>query len=407
MSRKHILFISQYFQPDFGGSATRAYNAARGLIMNGCDVTVITAFPHYPEGHIPLKYARKIIALEEMDGIRLIRTFVPSLPHSSPIKRIIIHSSFMLSSLLGLFYVKDIDTIFAMSPNMFSVFPSLFYRFFSRKGIKIIRNVDDLWPEVFYDLGLVKSKVAKSILDWISLFTYRKSASIIPVSRGYVTTLVNKYHIEKERIHVIEHGVDTSIFRPIADESREMTSNNRIIIMYSGAINVGYDFELLFKVAKILEWREEIRFIIRGVGDYTLRVMDLLSKYRSTNVEVFTDMLPKDQLISLLNRADIFVLPMRHLGSIDRGFPTKILEYQALGKPIVCISDGEAARYIKETNSGLVTASRDPHKVASLLMRLESDRMLATQLGRNGLKNIEERLSLEKIGQRLLQVIGT
>ena len=67
-------------------------------------------------------------------------------------------------------------------------------------GREIIRNVDDLWPEIFYDLGIVKSKFLKTILDFFAYISYKVPKMIIPVSEGYVNTITNKYkttHIVK------------------------------------------------------------------------------------------------------------------------------------------------------------------------------------------------------------------
>src|SRR5438445_9902351 len=118
----NVLIIAQYFPPDFGGSSTRAYNASIGLKLMGCNVTVISAFPHYPSGNIPSKYKTKILSVEELDGIKVIRTWVPKLAHSSISKRIIIHLSFILLSLLGLFYTIIVDIIFVMNPILFVFF---------------------------------------------------------------------------------------------------------------------------------------------------------------------------------------------------------------------------------------------------------------------------------------------
>jgi colanic acid biosynthesis glycosyl transferase WcaI len=110
-----VLIISQYFPPDRNGSSTRAYNTVLGLTLQGCNVTVIAAFPHYPDGHIPSKYKRRILSLEEIDGIKLIRTWVPSFAHLPLIKRVLLHLSFMFSSLLGLVHTRKVDVIFASS----------------------------------------------------------------------------------------------------------------------------------------------------------------------------------------------------------------------------------------------------------------------------------------------------
>ena len=46
----HVLILSQIFPPDMGGSATRAYNVAKGLVLNRVKVTVVAGFFHYPTG---------------------------------------------------------------------------------------------------------------------------------------------------------------------------------------------------------------------------------------------------------------------------------------------------------------------------------------------------------------------
>jgi hypothetical protein len=43
----HVIILSQIFSPDMGGSATRAYNVAKGLILNNAKVTMIAGFPHH------------------------------------------------------------------------------------------------------------------------------------------------------------------------------------------------------------------------------------------------------------------------------------------------------------------------------------------------------------------------
>jgi colanic acid biosynthesis glycosyl transferase WcaI len=396
-----VLIISQYFPPDRNGSSTRAYNTVLGLTLQGCNVTVIAAFPHYPDGHIPSKYKRKILSLEEIDGIKLVRTWVPSFAHFPLIKRVLLHISFMLSSLLGLAHIRKVDVIFAMNPNLFAFFPALIYKLLFRKNI--IRNVDDLWPEVFYDLGIVRSRIFKKILDSIANITYSIPKFIVPLSYGYVQTLTDKYHVPTEKIMVIEHGVDTMKFCKLKTNYSSSSSSSSTIcnnfdnynndnnnekmtptiktrtttIMYSGNLNLGYDFETVIRAAKLLK-SQPVYFIIRGIGVLSDKVSQMVKEYDVKNVEVRTDLLSQEQLVSVLNSADIFLLPMNlDSGAADQGLPTKLLEYQALGKPIVCISNGEAARYINKTQSGLVATTRQPQELAELIMQLVNDQDLA------------------------------
>lgn len=72
-----VLIIAQYFPPDMGGGATRAYNAAKGLSKAGCAVTVVSAFPHYPTGDIPEEYRRKPLSIEYESELKVIRISFP------------------------------------------------------------------------------------------------------------------------------------------------------------------------------------------------------------------------------------------------------------------------------------------------------------------------------------------
>jgi colanic acid biosynthesis glycosyl transferase WcaI len=396
----HILLLSQYFPPDVNGSSTRSFNLAKALVSQGSHVTVISTFPHYPKPKNLKQYGKKLLVIENMDGIKIIRVKIPNLLHYPYYKRILLHLFFCFSSLIGIIYVKKIDVIFAMNPSFFVALPALIYKILFHK--KIIRNVDDLWPEVFYDLKIIQSNFLKKILDFFSQFSYNISSAIIPISEGYVTTLVEKYKISKTKIHVIEHGVDITKFNVI-NETR--IKNSQKVIMYSGAINIGYDFDPVIQAAKLLE-SQHISFVIRGTGDMVDELGEMIKKYGVTNVTVNTELLEKTKLISLLKTADIFLLPMA-FGVIDSGLPTKLLEYQALGKPIICISDGEAGNYIQKTHSGLVARNKDPKQISELILKLIKDENLAKQLGKNGHDYINKNLTLQSIGKRLVSIIDT
>jgi glycosyltransferase involved in cell wall biosynthesis len=342
----------------------------------------------------------------------------------------------MLSSLLGIIHIRKVDVIFAMNPNLFAFLPALIYKVLFRKNI--IRNVDDLWPEVFYELDIVKSRFFKKILDFIASISYRIPVAIIPISHGYVQTLTTKYHIPQEKIMVIEHGVDTRRFRRLktnyssssslgnnlnnSNDNDDNHNNERVIptttktktsirtttpttIMYSGNLNLGYDFETVIRAAKLLEL-QPVYFIIRGIGVLSDKVRQMVKEYDVKNVEVRTDLLSQEQLVSVLNSADIFLLPMNLDAKVmDQGLPTKLLEYQAIGKPIVCISNGEAGKYIIETQSGLVATTSKPEELAELIMQLVNDKDLAKRLGDNGFNNINNNLTLNMVGKRLIDVI--
>jgi glycosyltransferase involved in cell wall biosynthesis len=395
----NVLVISQYFPPDIGGGSTRAFNAVMGLHRKGCGLRVVTAFPHYPHGQIPSVYRKKALKFEEMLGVKLIRVWVPALPHDSVVHRVILHLSFAVSSLFAVLFVGQIDIIWAANPNLFSFLPALVYSFVKRKPI--VRNVDDLWPEVFYDLGLVKSKLLRCLLDFLAWLSYSVSVAITPISPGYKKKIVEKYKIKGEKIHIIEVGVRDTVAPEFLIPEAPKES---FVVMYSGALGLGYDFETVLKAAHLLADYEDIVFVIRGMGECEHEIRRMKEKFGLRNVTIDTTYLSKSRLISFLSSADVFLLPMKQAGAVEEGLPTKIFEYQAFGKPIICVSKGEPAAYIRFTRSGIVVEPGNSRALAAAILRLYEDRKLAWELGTNGYKNVSQNLTSERIGERLYAV---
>jgi glycosyltransferase involved in cell wall biosynthesis len=393
-----VLAISQYFPPDIGGSSTRAFNAATGLHKKGCNVKVVTAFPHYPHGNVSRVYRRKAIQLEEMDGIKLIRVWIPALPHNSIVNRVVLHLSFITSSLFAIPFVGKVDVIWAASPNLFSFLPALIYSFVERKPI--IRNVDDLWPEVFYDLNLSQSRLLKRLLDFLAWLSYTVPSAITPISPAYKPRIIEKYRIDKNKIHVIEVGVN-DVIAQVPSQKKE---KSRFVVMYSGILGLGYDFETVLEAAELLKGQKDVLFVIRGIGECEYDIRRTVERLKLDNVKLDTSFLSKPQLASVLNSADVFLLPMRQARAVEEGLPTKIFEYQAFGKPIICSSRGEPAAYISSTKSGLVVQPGDAEALAQAILKLHRDEKLASELGISGYRHVCQNLTSERIGERLYTV---
>ncbi|MDH5689820.1 MAG: glycosyltransferase family 4 protein [Candidatus Bathyarchaeota archaeon] len=394
----HVLVIAQYFPPDMGGGSARASNVVKGLINKGCNVTVIAAFPHYPHGKVPVKYKGKPIVAEQAGGAKVLRVWIPSLPHSSLANRVVLHACFIVSSLFALPFIEGFDVVWAANPNLFCFYSAIVYGFVKQKPI--VRNVDDLWPEVFYELGLVRVRLMRMMLHFLAWFSYVVPAAITPLSPGYKRRIVEKYGVCAEKIHVVEVGVDG-----IKPFNADRNSNEQFIVMYSGVLGLGYDFDIVLKAASLLAENKDVLFVIRGVGELAPRLRRQVRSFNLKNVVFDTSLLPKDELVALLRSADVFLLPMASASSVDEGLPTKVFEYQAYGKPTICVSSGEPARYVEATGSGLVVKPKDVYAFADAVVRLYKDKKLAAELGRNGWRHVSENLTAEKIGERMYKVL--
>lgn len=391
----HVLVIAQYFPPDLGGSATRAYNLAKGLFLNDCNVTVVAAFPHYPHGKIPKEYRWKPIKVEWMGKIRVIRTFMPPIKSEGFFKRILLIGAFAISSLFALPFVGKVDAVWSSS-----WIPGLVYGRVKRRPVAL--NEDDLTLEDMVDLKLIdEDSLVLRIAEWVYRVFLIKGDAVTPISPGYVETLSKKYCVEKSRIHVVRGGVDLSVFKPSAHKQK----SEKFVVLYSGAFSVAYDFQQIFKAAKIVEEKhDDVEFVLQGKGELYGSMCSKVDELNVKNVKIVDKLLSREEVAELLNQADVLVLPIVEYKKPYRGMSSKLYEYQAVGKPIICCSRGLPSVYVKETNSGLAVYPGDYEAFAKAVIELKENPKLARMMGENGREHVENELSIEAIGLRMKEI---
>jgi colanic acid biosynthesis glycosyl transferase WcaI len=397
-----VLVIAQYFPPDMGGGATRAYNMVKGLSLAGCEVTVVTAFPHYPTGNIPAKYHKKLLAIENEGKIRVIRTFVPPVASEGYSKRILIFASFIFSSLSALPAVRKVDVIYASNPNIIGVIPSLFYKLFSR--CPIVQNVDDLWPETLFDLGMDKKSAIAKIGVFVAKVTYRFASAITPISPGYVKVLTGKYVVDPSKVQVVPAGVDLSM---VPSERLPKSNNGKFRVLYIGVFSPAYDFDQVLNAAKLLVDNGDIEFVIQGGGELAATINFKIAQANLRNVKVIEKIVSRQEVMLELLNSDALLLPLNGAGSIELGISSKLYEYQAAGKPIICCSAGQSGQYIAETRSGIVVKPGDYKALKEAAVLLQKNPDISRMKGENGKLYVESKLSINQIGsamKRLFEV---
>lgn len=391
-----MLVVAQYFPPDLGGSATRVFNVAKGLALNGCRVTVVAAFPHYPHGNIPREYRWKPIKLEFMDDFRVIRTFMPPIRSVGLFRRLLLIGAFAFSAFFAFPFVGRVDVVWASS-----WVPGVVYGKLKRKPVAL--NVDDLTLEDVNSLGLIGGdSVVLRVAEWIYRFFYVKADVVTPISPGYIETLERKYCVKPWRIRVVRGGVDLSKFS--SNASNRIYGGN-FVVLYSGAFSVGYDFDQVLLAAKRLESVNDVVFVLQGGGELASYLKNKVRELGLENVIIVDKIVGRDEVAKLLKDADALILPLRDYGRPYLGFSSKLYEYQAAGKPIICCAEGQPAEYVKETGSGIVVKPGDYEKLAEAVLFLKQNPDVAGKMGLSGRRYVEEHASIQAVGLELKRVL--
>jgi len=397
----NVLILGEYFPPDIGGAATRSSNVAKGLSLNDCNVTVVTAFPHYPTGRIPKKYKYKPLKVEYAGKTKIVRTFVLPIESEGLLKRLLVFWSFIVSSLFAIPFIGKIDVIWAANPDVLILVPAIVYSSIKRKPI--VTNVDDLIIEDLYDLDLVKRGSAISKLAEIfARIVFTKVKAATPISPGYIPTIV-KYGVDRYRIQVVRGGVDLDVFK----SQPKQNNRNKFVVLYSGGFSIAYDFEQVFRAAKIIENLDpDIEFVIQGKGELLGSMRSRISELKLKNVQIIDKLLSREAVAGFLSQADVLILPLADFKTPYRGMSSKLYEYQAVGKPIICCSRGLPSVFVEDTDSGLVVNPGDVEALANAVLGLKRDPVRCSIYGENGRKWVEAEGSIMAIGEKLDKIFS-
>ena len=220
-----------------------------------------------------------------------------------------------------------------------------------------------------------------------------------PLTEEAKKHIVKFYNINSKKIIVMEHGVNTDIF-----QFKEKSDNSPFTIMYSGALVESYDFDLFLNAIKKFK-EKNFRFIIRGKGLLLEELKRKKNELDLNNLTIDSTIVESKQITDTLSKADIFLVPMKDDYFLNLSLPTKILEYQALGRPIICCSNGAPGNYVKDTNSGISIPAENLSELIHSIQSLESDEILCKKFGTNGINYVKNNLTFEKIGARLSELV--
>jgi colanic acid biosynthesis glycosyl transferase WcaI len=397
----NVLVIAQYYPPDMGGGATRAYNMVKGLCNSGCKVTVVSAFPHYPTGKITAKYKGKLLTIEKEGQVKVIRTFVPHLASDGYARRFLLFLSYIISSLFATPAVGKVDIVWAANPNIISMIPGSIYKILAH--CPVVQNVDDLWPDAFYDLKVSKKSLIFRVCKHLAKRAYKIASAITPLSPAYVSVITNRYNVPQNKVYVVPSGVDLSIF--IQKPKVVGLGKSRFRVLYIGAFSQAYNFDQVLRAAKTLISFDDIEFVIQGGGELASSLNSKVNAMKLKNTKVIEKIISREEVAQILFDADALLLPLNGSSSIEMGISSKLYEYQAAGKPILCCSNGQPSRYIAETKSGLIIEPGNSEMLSKSILYLKDNPELAELMGINGREYVMNNLSIGQIGSLMKQVL--
>jgi colanic acid biosynthesis glycosyl transferase WcaI len=175
-------------------------------------------------------------------------------------------------------------------------------------------------------------------------------------------------------------------------------------VLYSGAFALTYDFDLLLEAAKKLE-DQNILFVLLGDGDAKSEILRKIENLRLDNVFLPTPVSRPEDVARFINYSDVCVIPLKPqmiTSTLTR--PSKVFEFWACGKPVVCCTKGELKDLIEQSGAGIVLEPGDLEAFTQAIKSLSSDPGRTSKMGEKAREFVLQRFSYERLKWKLGQM---
>jgi colanic acid biosynthesis glycosyl transferase WcaI len=404
-----ILYVSQYFPPEMGAPAARADELSRHWADAGHQVTVLTGFPNHPTGIVPPQYRsqfRRLVVRERKAGVNVVRTWLLPFPNRKAYERILNYSSFCASAAgTGLFLSRP-DVLIASSPQLLVALSGWWLARWKR--VPFVFEVRDLWPESLAAVGMGQgNSLLHRALAKIAGFLYRRSDRVVVVTPAFEDYLVEHWAMPREKISVIENGVEADLFspQPGTDLRKELRAENKFVVSYIGTMGMAHGLETVIATAARLQVsRPEIVFLMLGEGAEKHRIIALARERGLSNIR-FVDEQPREKIPAYVGASDVCLVLLKKTDLFKTVLPTKMLEFMSCARPVILGVDGQARTILEEARGGVVIEPENSDALANAICYLAENRDRGRELGQNGREYIVRKFSRHRTAEKYIRVL--
>lgn len=297
------------------------------------------------------------------------------------------------------FLTRGFDAIHACNPpdNIFLV--GGFFKLLFRK--KFLFDHHDINPELYEAKFGRRDFFYKVMLAW-ERWTFRTADVSIATNQSYRKIAIERGKMDPARVHVVRSGPSLERMR-IIDPVPALKQGRDYLVGYVGVMGAQEGLDLLLEAVRHIVHdlgRTDVHFGLVGGGPELEELKQMAADLGVADYVTFTGRAPDQDLLEMLNTADVCVNPDTWNEMNDKSTMNKIVEYMALGKPIVQF-DLTEGRFSAEEAS-LYADRNNPQDLAAKILELLADPDRRAEMGRIGRQRVVDVLSWDHEVPRLL-----
>lgn len=327
--KKDILFLCQFFHPEYISSAQLPYETVQALRESGLSAGVMCGYPHeYYKGEpVPMK--------DNSEGFYIHRLRYIQTKRSGFVGRLINYFSFTIAVLLHLFEIGQYRAVAVYSnPPILPWIAAMASRLF---GTKLVFICYDAYPEVAVRMGVLREgSLIFRFMDHINRLVFKRADAVVALSSEMKDFLATNRPIDADKIHVIPNW-SNDLFKPKSQEATGKFENiqSKFVVSYFGNMGTAQDMDTILDAVHFLKDDPNIHFLFAGHGNKKSAIQSKCEEESISNITIL-DFLQGREFEDALAVSDTALVSLEdNLSGIC--VPSKTYTYMMYGLPILAV----------------------------------------------------------------------
>lgn len=276
-------------------------------------------------------------------------------------------------------------------------------RRFKKKGVDYVFDHHDICPELFEAKFSKASGLLYKSQLWLERQTYKHCAFAFVTNESYKQIAISRGGMKEDKVFVLRSGPKLERLK-ITPTKSEIKRGRQFMVGYVGVIGQQEGIEYLLKAAKYIKeelHRDDIFWGVVGGGPHLEALRKQSHEMGLDDILEFTGRVSDEVLLDYLNTADVCVNSDEYNAMNDKSTMNKILEYMALGKPIVQFDLTEGRFSAQEAS--LYAEPNNAIDMADKIIQLLDNPAKRKEMSEYGRQRIVNELSWEHTSRALLE----
>ena len=372
--KKDILFLCQFFHPEYISSAQLPFDTAKALARAGFSVDVLCGEPR------EYYHGPKVAKTETVEGITIHRLGYLQPDRSRTWGRILNYFSFTLSVFFQLGDLKNYRcALFYSNPPVLPWVASWAKKLF---GCKLVFVSYDLYPELALRTGALKTgSSVEKFLSHINKAVYPRLDRVVALSSEMKEFLQENRAIDPSRIVVIPNWYPDG-GAPRKDLSRNRFAGDlggKFVVSYFGNMGTIQDMETILGAVRALKDEPDIFFLFAGHGNKQEALKQSIAREGLHNAQVLEYLHGPDYRDALeISSAALISL---EAGTTGLCVPSKTYSYMMEGIPLLAIMDRCDIVADIESGAGKAFHNGESDRLAREILAMRDDPQKVQAMG--------------------------